>query len=65
MNTRLPQDAADSLTGYESQQAWRDAMRLNHAKSQPYKLGPSLVIITPPEELAQRAQDVADGTIPF
>lgn len=38
MNTRLPQDAADSLFSYESQQAWRNKERARWAAAQPQKI---------------------------
>lgn len=66
MNTRLSQDAADSLAAYEQQQAWRARAKADWARAQ----APVIVgrIVFPPlteQERMEREQQIEAGLIPF
>ncbi len=65
MNTRLSQDAADSLSAYEAQQAFRAAVKARWARAQP----PVITGVWHPtiteQERMEREQQIDAGLLPF
>jgi hypothetical protein len=66
MNTRLSQDAADTLHAYEAQQAFRERERARWARAQPPKIVGRVVFpeLTQQEHI-EREQQINEGLIPF
>lgn len=65
MNTRLSQDAADSLAAYEAQQAFRDSERARWARAQPQKIVGMWAPAWTEQERLQHEQDVILFNLPF
>jgi hypothetical protein len=66
MNTRLSQDAADSLQAHEQQQVWRNRARADYRRSQGAAMTGTFVF--PPLtaiEQAERKQQITEGELPF
>lgn len=62
MNSRLAQDAADSLTAWE---AFREHHRARWAEAQPPKIVGTWAPKIDAQERAEREQQIQDGLIPF
>lgn len=65
MNTRLSQDAADALAGYEAQQAFRESERARWARAQPPKIVGTWAPQINEQERMEREQQIAIGALPF
>ena len=66
MNTRLSQDAADTLAAHDLRQKFRAYVLARWAKANPPPVN-GCVWFPPPkeQELAERAQQIAAGELPF
>ncbi len=65
MNTRLSQDAADSLEAYERQQKWRSDMRARMEASKPTVIASVWRPTISEQERMEREQQIDAGLIPF
>lgn len=65
MNTRLEQDAADTLEAHERREKFRASERARWAKAQPEKLGPNWAPKLTEQEQKELDQYVADNNLPF
>lgn len=65
MNTRLSQDAADALQGFEDRAAFREAERARWARAQPAKIVGTWKPQMTEQERMEREQQIDAGLLPF